>query len=203
MQTSYPTRWGPTLWGATCLITLLTALWLLGYHPAHASERVTPKSLSIPSLGIQTTIRTTTRILEPSPDASYQSWVLPLGQAAHHSDTASFDENGFTIIGGHSIWYERPETFYDLPQIAIDAEIIGLSSDGSRLIYRVSDVYETSYEDASWLTTHQPSTLILYTCKRDLSGLVIVVARRSPGHEKTVNTRLDFFNWPPGAGELP
>ncbi len=160
----------------TLVITLFAALWRLGHRPVQANERVTPQSLLIPSLGIQTTIRTTTRILEPSPDTSYQSWVLPLGLAAHHNDTASFTRGGATIIGGHSIWYERPETFYDLPQIAMDAEITGQNSDGSRLIYRVTDVFETDYGDASWLTTHPPGTLILYTCKRDLTGLVIVKA---------------------------
>lgn len=147
-------------------------------HNARSRENL-PSWLTIPGLELKIAVRTTTAIFEPNEDDAgfHREWVIPLGMAGHHADTPSFGETGNVIIAGHSVWYDVEEVFYRISGLQRGDLLIGQNSDGSQSVYRVTKQWETDYHDADWLSTVTTEpTLTLYTCKHDLTGLVVVQA---------------------------
>ena len=147
-------------------------------HNARSRENL-PSWLIIPSLEFDVAVRTTTAILEPNEDDAsfHREWVIPLGIAGHHADTPSFGEAGNVIIAGHSVWFDVEEVFYRISELQRGDLIIGQNSDGSQSTYRVTRKWETGYHNTDWLSADATEpTLTLYTCKHDLTGLVVVQA---------------------------
>lgn len=107
-------------------------------------------------------------------------WDVPRADAGQHDGTPGCGEAGNTIIVGHSIWYGERGVFAGLVETRVGQLIRCVNDDGRVYAYRVSRTWESPYEDGSWLA--QPADgrdrLTLYTCRTDLTALVVVQAER-------------------------
>ena len=154
-------------------------LGMVAADPALPSPAPQPAGLTIPRLGLQAEVRTTSTLIEGDPltGGAYRTWLVPLNVIGHHSGTPGFGQPGNVILAGHSVWYGAPGLFYDLPHLEPGDLIYGHNHDGNRATYRVTRRWRSPYDEADWLAESPPvPTLTLYTCQHDLSGLVIVQA---------------------------
>jgi len=115
---------------------------------------------------------------EPVGDGVIQ-WAVPRSEAGQHDGTPGCGQPGNTIIVGHSVWYGEQGVFARLNAAEPGQLIRCVNDDGQLYTYQINRKWESAYEDGSWLT--QPETgelLTLYTCRTDLTALVVVQAKR-------------------------
>ena len=109
-------------------------------------------------------------------------WDVPRYDAGQHNATPACGEPGNTIIVGHSVWYEESGIFEPLLDVQPGQLVNCTNDDGQVYTYQITRKWDSPYEDGSWLTQEQPDDLLtLYTCRLDLTGLVVVQAKRIDG----------------------
>lgn len=109
-------------------------------------------------------------------------WAVPRYDAGQHNTTPACGQPGNTIIVGHSVWYDDSGVFAPLLAVEPGQFIRCKNDDGREYVYQVQRKWEAPYEDGSWLSQAQTDDLLtLYTCRLDLTGLVIVQAQRIDG----------------------
>lgn len=150
-------------------------------RPAPTPVRLSAHVAALELPGVSEAVAVTRTQAVPVGDGVVQ-WEVPRYDAGQHMTTPACGEPGNTIIVGHSVWYEESGVFAPLLNVEAGEIIRCVNSDGQAYVYRVERKWEAPYEDGSWLTQKQTSDLLtLYTCRLDLTGLIIVQAKRIDG----------------------
>ncbi len=106
-------------------------------------------------------------------------WDVPRDVAGQHADTPGCGQAGQTVIVGHSVWYSERGVFASLLETTPGQIIRCVNDDGRVYQYQITSTREVSYEDGSWLSEVSTKDLLtLYTCKADLTALVVVQAEQ-------------------------
>lgn len=162
-----PTRSGPII--------------LVAATPAPTPRPARPVPVRVSRLELPTapeTIPVVQTQAVPAGDGLAQ-WEVPRYEAGQHNTSPACGRPGNTILAGHSIWYDEQGVFEPLLRVAEEQIIRCENDDGRRYNYRVVRKWESPYEDGSWLNQNsQEDLLTLYTCRLDLTGLVVVQAER-------------------------
>lgn len=170
--TSAPARSGP--------IILVAATPTPAARPLPTPRRsALVAALSLP--GVSEPVVVTQPQAEPVGEGVVQ-WAVPRYDAGQHNTTPACGQPGNTIIVGHSVWYDDSGVFAPLLAVEPGQFIRCKNDDGREYVYQVQRKWEAPYEDGSWLSQAQTDDLLtLYTCRLDLTGLVIVQAQRIDG----------------------
>jgi sortase A len=97
----------------------------------------------------------------------------------HWPGTARPGAWGNTVIAGHRVTHTRP--FYDLDRLATGDEIILFVPDGTRYVYRVTEMGVVD-PSATWIVRQEPGFMLtLFACHPKGSAAQRIVVRAAAG----------------------
>lgn len=129
-----------------------------------APLRDSPYRIRMPKVGIDAAVVTYGLDANQVPEVPYNGW-----EVAWYDWSAKPGTGSNAVFAGHVTWGGRA-VFWDLDKVAQGDDILLEATDGTRVTYKVSDVFLVDANDASALAVMDPTpsdTITVITCGGD------------------------------------